>query len=118
MSTSSMPFIKQHHEQASMCPCCGYDEETLTDGPTSYGAEVFEFSTCPSCQSKWKSEWRLYATRNQASDEVVLNANSPLAALLALKAASWLDEAPCDTDELAAAKQQARSAIELALRPN
>lgn len=117
MSTS-MPFIKQHHEQPSTCPCCGYDEETLTDGPTSYGGEVFEFSTCPSCQAKWKSEWRLYATRHQTTNEVVLNESSPLSALLALQAASWLDDDPSDTDELAAAKQQARSTIDLAQRPN
>lgn len=118
MSTSSMPYIKQHHEQACVCPCCGFDEETLTDGPTNYGAEVFELSTCPSCHSKWQSEWRLYATRHEGTNEVVLNENSPLAALLALNAASWLDEDLSDSTELAEAKLQARNAITLASKPN
>ena len=42
----------------------------------------------------------------------------PLAALMALDAMSWLDEDPCDTPELAAAKKQAREALAGAQKPN
>ncbi|OZB34665.1 MAG: hypothetical protein B7X51_01355 [Pseudomonas sp. 34-62-33] len=41
-----------------------------------------------------------------------------LAALMALDAMSWLDEDPCDTPELAAAKKQARDALAGAQKPN
>lgn len=44
--------------------------------------------------------------------------SEPLAALMALKAASLLDDDPSDTDELASAKRQAREAIEQAPKPN
>lgn len=118
MTSLSMPHIKRHQEHANVCPCCGQDEETRSKGTENYGAEVFEKSSCPACGENWRNEWRLFATRHSASNEVVVKHSEPLAALMALKAASWLDDDPSDTDELASAKRQAREAIEQVPKPN
>lgn len=116
--TASMPHILQHHVHAFVCPCCGYEDETVGQGPQAFGAEVFETVTCPRCNESWRNEYRLFATRHKASDEVVIVQTQPLAALMALNAMSWLDEDPCDTAELAAAKKQARETLAVAHKPN
>lgn len=117
-TTVAMPHVRRHQEHAFVCPCCGHDEETTSDGPQALGSEVFESGSCPACKATWRNEYRLYATRHKGSDEVALAPSQPLAALKALEAASWLDVDPSDSDELAEAKAQAREAIAKALQPN
>lgn len=55
---------------------------------------------------------------HKALNEDVVAHSEPLEALLALYAASWLDDDPSDTDELASAKRQGREAIDRAAKPN
>lgn len=117
-NTTAMPHIKRHQEHAFVCPCCGQDDETASKGTHNYGAEVFESASCPKCGQEWQNEWRLYATRHSNTNEVALVESQPLAALLALQSASWLEADPCDTEELASAKRQALEAIEKAQKPN
>lgn len=117
-TTTSMPHILQHQVHAFVCPCCGYEEETVGEGPQAFGAEVFETVNCPRCKESWRNEYRLFATRHKESEEVAIVQTQPLAALMALDAMSWLDEDPCDTPELAAAKKQAREALAGAQNPN
>lgn len=113
-----MPHIKRHQEHAFVCPCCGQAEETNSNGTQNHGAEVFESASCPECGAEWQNEWRLYATRHKGTGVVSLVDSQPLAALLALQSASWLDVDPCDSDELASAKRQALEAIEKAQKPH
>ncbi|MPQ69480.1 hypothetical protein [Pseudomonas sp. MWU12-2323] len=110
------PHAAKYFAESWVCPCCGQGDELNADVTLNYGTEVFEKVSCPKCFGEWKNEYRLHAIRHNETGDVVLNPSQPLAALQALAAASWLDEAPYDSDELTAAKRQARDAMAMAVR--
>lgn len=115
---TTLPFAEKHFAEKWTCPCCGEGDELDAGQTDNYGDEVFEGMSCPKCAGKWRNEYRLYCIRRDGTGEAVLNPSAPLAALCALAAESWLDADPCDTDELAAAKKLARSALLNASQPN
>ena len=115
---STLPFADQHFSVKWTCPCCGDGDELESGNIGNYGDEVFEDMSCPKCLGKWRNEFRLYCIRRKGTDEVALRPSEPVAALMALAAASWLDADPSDTSELAEAKLRARNALEEASRPN
>ena len=117
-NSASFPHAEKHFVEGFVCPCCGEGDELESGKTDNYGAEVFENVSCPKCGAQWRNEYRLHCIRHQETAEVVLKPSQPLAALQALAAASWLESDPCDSDELALAKQQALEAIAQALRPS
>lgn len=115
---TSLPHVERHAEHGYVCPCCGSEEGVVANDPNNHGGDVFTSASCNDCGGKWRDEYRLYATRNVDTQEVVIHPNTAVAALELLNGLSWLDEDPCDSECLAEGKRQAREALALALKPN
>lgn len=118
VESQTLSHADKHFAESWVCPCCGQGDELTAGDTLNYGAEVFEKMSCPKCNGVWRNEYRLYCIRHDGTGEAVLNPSEPLAALHSLAAASWLEPDPCDSDELAAAKQQALKAIQAAAAPS
>ena len=114
----TFPHADKHFAKKWTCPCCGQGDELDAGKTENYGDEVFENMACPKCDGEWRNEYRLFCIRRNGTGVAVLSPSQPLAALHALSAASWLDADPSDSDELAAAKHQARESIEKANKPS
>jgi predicted RNA-binding Zn-ribbon protein involved in translation (DUF1610 family) len=118
LSGCALPHASKYFEHQFICPCCGEGDELDSGSLDNYGEEVFEAMSCPKCGARWRNEYRLHSIRRLDSDQTAVNPTGPLAALKLLEELSWLDENPCDSEELASAKEQARRALQSALQPS
>ncbi|MFL1449219.1 hypothetical protein ACI77O_12560 [Pseudomonas tritici] len=97
-NATTLPYIASNVQNAYVCPCCGNQESVESKQLDNYGGEVFAIEACLACGNKWKIEYRLFATSNMASGEVVTHKSEPLEALQELRNLSWLDEALLTTN--------------------